>query len=81
MTAPSVSALHLHDTYLSLGALVWAACGKDPGFTPEFLLDYAGRHVAYTQADLDRLSFRLPDLSQNQVTLLAADRRRTRRRA
>ena len=24
---------------------------------------------------------RLPDLSQNQVTLLAADRRRTRRRA
>lgn len=34
-----VDVLHLHDTYLSLGALVWAASGKDPGFTPEFLLD------------------------------------------
>ena len=27
------------------------------------------------------LNFRLPDLSQNQVTLVAADRRPTRRRA
>ena len=55
-----VDVLHLHDTYLSLGALGWAACGKDPGFTPEFLLDQMGRHVAYQQADLDRLSLREP---------------------
>ncbi len=55
-----VDVLHLHKTYLSLGAMAWAACGKDPGFTPEFLLDHAGRHTAYTQADLDRLSLRLP---------------------
>jgi len=55
-----VDVLHLHDTYLSLGAMAWAACGKDPGFTPAFLLDHAGRHVAYTQADLDRLSLREP---------------------
>ena len=27
-----VDVLHLHDTYLSLGALAWAGCGKDPGF-------------------------------------------------
>ncbi|MBT3192887.1 MAG: nucleotidyl transferase AbiEii/AbiGii toxin family protein [Verrucomicrobia bacterium] len=52
--------LHLHDTYLSLGAMAWAACGKDPGFTPAFLLDHASRHTAYTQADLDRLSLREP---------------------
>lgn len=55
-----VDILHLHATYLSLGALAWAACGKDPGFTPDFLLDQAGRHTAYTQADLDRLSLRAP---------------------
>ena len=26
-----VDILHLHDSYLHLGALAWAACGKDPG--------------------------------------------------
>ncbi len=55
-----VDVLHLHATYLSLGAMSWAACGKDPGFTPELLLDHAGRHTAYTQSDLDRLSLRAP---------------------
>lgn len=55
-----VDVLHLHKTFLSLGAMAWAASGKDPGFTPEFLLDHAGRHAAYTQADLDRLDVRVP---------------------
>ena len=55
-----VDVLHLDETRLPLGALAWAACGKDPGFTPEFLLEHAARHVAYTQDDLDRLSLREP---------------------
>ncbi len=55
-----VDVLHLHQTYLTLGALVWAACGKDPGFTPEFLLDQVSRHTAYTQADVDRLQLKAP---------------------
>lgn len=55
-----VDVLHLDESYLPLGALAWAACGKDSGFTPEFLLEHASRHVAYTQADLDRLSLREP---------------------
>lgn len=55
-----VDVVHLHNTYLSLGALSWAACGKDPGFTPAFLLDHAGRHTAYTQSDLERLDLRVP---------------------
>ena len=68
-----VDVLHLHATYLSLGALAWAACGKDPGFTPEFLLDYAGRHVAYTKEDLDRLSLREPlDLRELKHRWIAA---------
>ena len=68
-----VDVLHLHATYLSFGALAWAACGKDPGYTPQFLLDYACRHVAYTQQDLDRLSLREPlDLGEMKQRWLAA---------
>lgn len=68
-----VDVLSLHNTYLSLGALVWAACGKDPGFTPDFLLDYAARHAAYTQADINRLDLRMPlDLHELKKTWLTA---------
>ena len=68
-----VDVLHLHDTYLSLGGLVWAASGKDPGYTPEFLLDQMGRHAAYRQADLNRLSLREPlDLKKLKKRWLAA---------
>ncbi len=55
-----VDVMHLHKNYLSLGAMAWAACGKDPGFTPDFLLDQAGRHTAYTQADVKRLNLLKP---------------------
>ena len=55
-----VDVIHLHETYLPLGALVWAACGKDAGFTPDLLLEQVARHSAYTQADLDRLQLREP---------------------
>lgn len=68
-----VDVLHLDANYLSLGSLAWAACGKDPGFTPDFLLDQASRHTAYTQSDLDRLSLRKPlSLTELKVTWLAA---------
>lgn len=39
-------------TYLSLGAILWAACGKDPGFTPALLLDQTNRHSRYQESDL-----------------------------
>lgn len=29
--------IHLHETRLSLGALIWAAAGKDPGLSPDFM--------------------------------------------
>lgn len=68
-----VDVLDLHASYLSLGALAWAACGKDPGFTPDFLLDHAARHVAYTQTDLDRLDLRQPlDLTELKQRWFAA---------
>lgn len=38
------------------GYLVWAACGKDPGYSPPSLLALAGRHH-YSQAEVDALDF------------------------
>ena len=55
-----VDVLHLDAEYLSLGALAWAGCGKDPGYTPDFLLDHAAAHTAYRPADLARLHLRVP---------------------
>ncbi|MFW5871302.1 MAG: hypothetical protein ACOCVH_02320 [Verrucomicrobiota bacterium] len=55
-----VDVLYLHDNLLSVGAMTWAACGKDTGYTPDFLLDQAGRHVAYTESDLHRLNLSKP---------------------
>ena len=66
-----VDVLHLDVTYLSLGGLVWAGCGKDPGFTPDFLLEQASRHAAYTQVDLDRLALREAARPRHPQTTLA----------
>lgn len=73
-----VDILHLDETYLGLGSLAWAACGKDHGFTPEFILDHVARHVSYTQADIDRLNLVAPmDLHEmKQKWLIASDKAR-----
>ena len=74
-----VDVIHIHRSCLSLGVLAWAACGKDPGFTPEFLLDHAGRHTAYAQKDLERLSLTEPlkigDLKKHWLTATEAARK------
>lgn len=41
--------------YLPLGAVVWAAVAKDPGFTPEGLLNEISRASRFRQADFDRV--------------------------
>jgi hypothetical protein len=55
-----IDILHLHQTELSLGAIAWAACGKDEGFNPGSLLAMARRHVRFRQEDLDRERLRTP---------------------
>ena len=55
-----IDALFLHERHLSLGALVWAAAGKDAGLTPAFILDQIRRTTHYTQPDLDRLALAQP---------------------
>jgi hypothetical protein len=52
-----IDVLTTHDKLQPLGYLVWAACGKDPGFSPVSLLAEAGRSGRYSQAELNELAF------------------------
>ena len=55
--------IYAHQSVLSLGALCWAAAGKDPGFTPAFLLTLLRRRGRYRPEDFARLHLReQPDL-------------------
>lgn len=73
-----VDAIHLHETYLSLGTLAWAAAGKDEGLNPRLILDLADRFARYRQADIDSLhlshSLSLPDLKERWATAIEAGR-------
>lgn len=40
-----------------LGCLAWAACGKDPGFSPAAILEQAARGARYSRAELASLAF------------------------
>jgi len=55
-----VDALHLHRSVLGFGALCWAACGKDPGFTPLSLLELLRRRGTIRAEDLARLDLSEP---------------------
>jgi hypothetical protein len=44
--------LFLNDHYLSLGAMCWAASGKDQGLTPWSILDFAKRNMKFRREDL-----------------------------
>ena len=56
--------LTCHERIQPLGYLAWAACGKDPGFSPGAILEQAGLSGRYTQLELDGLAFagQPPDL-------------------
>jgi len=51
-----VDCLYLHRRVLSLGALIWAACGKDEGYTPERILNEAQRRARFNARDLEALN-------------------------
>lgn len=58
---------------LPLGALVWAAAGKDPGFTPTLLMDLLRRRGRLRQEDLARLRLTTtPDVRQLKLQWLSA---------
>lgn len=43
--------LTIHDRHMPLGAVVWAAVAKDPGFAPESLIAEIRRNARYLQDD------------------------------
>lgn len=65
--------LHLHETHLPLGALTWAAAGKDPGLTPEYILDWALRGNRFFPEDLAEVRLGKPiDLAANKQRWMEA---------
>lgn len=54
-----IDVLSCDEVIQPLGYLVWAACGKDPGFNPLSLLAEISR-AHYSQAELDMLDFAGP---------------------
>jgi hypothetical protein len=48
--------LYLHEMHLHLGALVWAAAGKDPGLTPEFIIDWLKRSTRYGVEEVTKVN-------------------------
>jgi hypothetical protein len=68
--------LQLDQGYLSVGAIIWAACGKDPGYTPALLLELANRHSRYQESDLRTENLAHPvDLRELKKQWLAAQDR------
>lgn len=68
-----VDILFVHARVLPVGALVWAAVGKDPGFTPLSLLELLKRRGRHHPEDYARLNLADPfDLTAAKTTWLAA---------
>ncbi len=67
-----IDTLFFHDTYLHLGAICWAACGKDPGYNPISLLEAAKRQTKFRAEDLasEQLAspITLPQLKERWLT-------------
>lgn len=68
-----VDILFIHQRTLALGALCWAAVGKDPGFTPLSLLELLKRRGRHRPEELSRLNLAVPlDLVASKAVWLAA---------
>ena len=49
-----IDTITCHERLQPFSLLAWAACGKDPGFNPSFLLEFVAR-VRYAQLEFDHL--------------------------
>ena len=72
----AVDILLVDRTYLGLGAVIWAACGKDARYTPQLLLDRTNRHSRFQPDDLksERLVRPVDLVMLKQNWLTARDR-------
>ncbi len=55
-----IDLIQCHERLQPLGYLIWAACGKDPGFGPLGLLEEAGRTSRYSADEINALIFSGP---------------------
>lgn len=55
-----VDVLHCDETLQPMGYLAWAACGKDPGFSPASILEHAARSARFTPQEVAELAFAGP---------------------
>lgn len=68
-----VDIMQAHEDILPLGAMIWAAVGKDPGFTPMSLLEQLKRRGRYRPEDAARLVLAAPfDLAEAKSVWRAA---------
>ena len=67
--------LHIHERHLPLGAVIWAAVGKDPGYSPESLLNEIRRNARYRADEYEALVMAAPidagDVARRLRTALA----------
>ena len=52
--------LYIHEKHLPLGAVIWAAVAKDPGYSPESLISEIRRNARYRQDDYADLALSEP---------------------
>jgi len=65
--------LHVHEHVLPLGAMIWAAVAKDPGFTPASLLEQLKRRGRHQPEDIARLALAAPfDLAEAKTAWRSA---------
>ena len=65
--------MQAHEDFLPLGAMVWAAAAKEPGFTPMSLLELLKRRGRYRPEDVARLALAQPlDLVEAKKAWMAA---------
>jgi hypothetical protein len=55
-----VDVIESHERLQPLGYLAWAACGKDPGFSPASILEHAARAGRYSADEVRQLVFTGP---------------------
>ena len=68
-----VDVMYAHENVLPLGAMIWAAVAKDPGYNPVSLLEQLKRRGCYRPEDMDQLELAAPlDLVEAKAAWRAA---------
>lgn len=52
-----IDTMHCDDTVQPLGLLAWACSGKDPGWSPDGIVEHAARSTRYSADEIEALEF------------------------